>query len=62
MSTPREIFIQRKLKKIHSEGIRKNTKEPVSASNTRGKVSNAQAYAVALNTARKAGYRIPNKS
>lgn len=45
--------VSAKISKIMHEGIRRNTKKPVSKSNPRRKVSQAQAVAVALSMARK---------
>lgn len=45
--------VSKKISKIMREGIRRNTKRPVSKSNPRRKVSQKQAVAVALSMARK---------
>jgi len=42
-----------KIKKIMKEGVRKNTKKPVSKSNPRRKVSKKQAEAIAINMTKK---------
>ena len=48
--------IGNKIKKIMSEGVRRNTHAPVSASNPRRKVSQKQAVAIAMSMKRqKAG-------
>jgi len=45
--------ISNKVSKIMKEGIRKNTKKPVSKTNPRRKVSQKQAVAVALSMSKK---------
>lgn len=42
-----------KIKKIMKEGVRKNTKKPVSKSNPRKKVGQKQAVAIALSMKRR---------
>lgn len=44
-------FISNKIGKIMNEGIRRNTQKPVSSSNKRRPVSQAQAVAVAYHMA-----------
>ena len=52
-------FISSKIAKIQEEGIRRNTKKPVSKSNPRRPVSRAQAIKVAYEMARKRFSGIP---
>lgn len=54
-------WVGKKIKKIAKEGIRRNTKEPVSKANPRRKVSRKQMIAVALSMARKKGLKVPKK-
>lgn len=53
MTTAKQTFISNKIKKIAQEGVRKNTHAPVSSSNPRRQVSNAQRVAIAYSMARK---------
>lgn len=53
MSTAKESFIGAKIKKIAAEGVRRNTQKPVSASNPRRPVPQAQRIAIAESMARK---------
>jgi len=46
-------FVSEKIEKIMREGIRVNTRRPVSASNPRRRVSLKMAEAVAINMAKK---------
>lgn len=50
-------FIGDKVKKILKEGVRQNTRKPVSKSNPRRKVPHKQAIAIALSIARKKGIK-----
>lgn len=45
--------VSAKISKIMSEGVRKNTKRPVSKSNPRRPVGQKQAVAIAMSMARK---------
>jgi len=45
--------VSNKIEKIMSEGVRKNTHQPVSKSNPRRKVPQAQAVAIALDMKRR---------
>ena len=51
-----------KIKTIMTEGIRRNTRKPVSKTNKRRKVSRRQAIAVAIDMARRSGHKTPSKS
>lgn len=51
-------FVGNKIKKILKEGVRRNTKKPVSSSNPRRKVPQKQAVAIALSIARKKGLAV----
>lgn len=46
-------MVSDKISKISQEGVRRNTRAPVSASNPRRKVPNKQAVAIALDMQRK---------
>jgi hypothetical protein len=45
--------VSKKISKIMKEGVRRNTKKPVSKKNPRRKVSQKQAIAISLSMARK---------
>lgn len=49
----KEKYISSKIKKIEDEGVRKNTKKPVSKSNPRRAVPVKQAIAIAESESRK---------
>lgn len=52
-------WVGQKVGKIMEEGVRKNTRAPVSSSNPRRKVSQDMAIAIALSLARKKGLKVP---
>jgi len=54
-------WVGKKIGKILHEGIRRNTRKPVSKSNPRRKVSRRQAIAVAINMGREAGKKVPRR-
>ncbi|MDD5407030.1 MAG: hypothetical protein PHE73_08850 [Sulfurovaceae bacterium] len=45
--------VSKKISKIMKEGVRRNTKKPVSKSNPRRKVSQKQAVAIAMSMKRR---------
>lgn len=49
----KKTAVGKKISKITKEGVRRNTRKPVSKSNPRRKVSHAQAVAIALSMAGK---------
>lgn len=53
MSLEKKKFIKNKIAKIMDEGVRKNTKEPVSSSNPRRAVPPKQAVAIAYSMAKR---------
>lgn len=53
MNNAKQKFISEKIKRIANEGVRKNTKAPVSSSNPRRNVPNKQRIAIAYSEARK---------
>ena len=53
MPSAKEKFISSKIKKVMSEGVRKNTHAPLSKSNPRRQVSQKQAEAIAISEAKK---------
>lgn len=55
-------WVGSKIKKILKEGIRRNTRKPVSKKNPRRKVFQDQAIAVALSMARRKGLKVPKFS
>ncbi len=55
-------WVGNKIDQIMTEGIRRNTRKPVSKTNKRRKVSQKQAIAVAISMAQRKGYKTPPKS
>ena len=53
MATEKSKFISNKIGKIMNEGVRQNTKKPVSSSNPRRPVSPKQAQAIAYSMAKQ---------
>ena len=53
MSIASNAAISAKIEKIMHEGVRKNTRKPVSAKNKRRKVGQKQAVAIAMNMAKR---------
>lgn len=51
-------YIATKMSEIKSKGVRRNTHAPVSASNPRRAVPQKQRIAIALNEARRKGYKV----
>ncbi len=55
-------WVGNKIDQIMTEGIRRNTRKPLSKKNKRRKVLQKQAVAVALDMARRKGFKVPRKS
>ncbi len=55
-------WVGNKIDQIMAEGIRRNTRKPVSKTNKRRKVSRKMAVAVAISMAQRKGYKAPVKS
>ena len=55
-------WVGKKIEKIMKEGVRRNTRKPVSKKNPRRKVSQKQAIAISLSMARKRGMKVPKKN
>lgn len=53
MARKNNTAISQKISKIMKEGVRRNTRKPVSKSNKRRKVSQKQAVAIALSMRRR---------
>lgn len=49
----KKTVVSKKISKIMHEGVRRNTRKPVSSNNPRRKVSQKQAVAISLSMARK---------
>lgn len=54
----KKTFVGNKIEKILKEGVRRNTRKPVSKSNPRRKVSWKQAIAISLSMARQKGLKV----
>lgn len=54
-------WVGQKIKKIMKEGVRRNTRAPVSHSNPRRRVSQKQAIAIALKLARARGFKVAKR-
>ena len=56
------FWVGEKIKKILKEGVRRNTRKPVSKKNPRRKVSQKMAVAISLSMARRKGLKDPRQS
>lgn len=56
MATEKEKYLKKAFHEIKTQGVRRDTHAPVSASNPRRAVSHKQMVAIALSKARQKGY------
>lgn len=54
-------WVGQKIEKIMKEGVRRNTRAPVSSSNPRRKVSQKQAIRIAIEMAKRRGLKVPSR-